>query len=218
MSTIQYLGDNIYTFPPNIKRMFFDSKQGHMTRKLKAHADEVCRNEMPQAYINKAFNKYRYGYVYTKGDEIIGFIIWQVMTRDAINTMNSEMYPSKYVFIHLLCAKKTGTDFGFRMLSDVESYCVKNGIACMNLHAANIKLETYYKQFGFFTTQKYPEILMWKPIVTLLREENTNYKKTRKRRNARISEHDKKIIMYLNKEGASLEEGLNYSPFFQNTK
>lgn len=203
--------NNIYTFPSDIKRLFFDSKQCDMTRKLKAHAEEVCRHEISHSYIQKSLNKYRYAYMYVKGDEIIGFILWQSITKDAIHTLNSEMYPSKYVFIHLLCAKKTGTDFGFRMLSDVETYCVKHGIPCMELHAANRNLETYYKQYGFFTTQKYPEIRMWKPIITLLREDPTNYRTNKTRKRKQISDHDKKIIEFLSKEGASLEEGLNYT-------
>lgn len=211
--SLKDLGGNIYTFPPNIKRMFVDSKQTHMTRKLKAHADEICRNEIPQAYINKAFNKYRYGYVYVKGDEIMGFIIWDLIKKDSINTLNSEMYPSKYIYIHLLCAKKTGTNFGYKMLDDVESYCVKQGIPCIQLHAANMNLETYYKQYGFFTTQKYPEILMWKPIVALLHETNYRTNKTKRRRNNKLSENDKRIITFLSNEGPKLEEGLNYTLF-----
>lgn len=219
MSTIlKNLGTDIYDFPPNIKRMFIDSKQSHITRKLKAHADEVCRNELPQTYINKAFNNYRYGYVYVKGDEIMGFIIWNIITKDTINSLNLDMYPSKYIYIQLLCAKKTGTEFGYKMLSDVESYCHNHSIPCMHLQAANIKLEIYYKKYGFITTQKYPEILLWKPITTLLDKDIVIYRtaKTRKRKTVQISDHDKKIIDFLRKEGPNLESGLNYNLISEN--
>lgn len=203
------LGTNIYTAPKNIKRTFMSSKQTFYADELHEHAAKICREEFGQDVINAAINNYKNGYVYTIGREIIGFVIWKII----INKIDSPFYPnpvpSKHLKILLICAKKTGTTLGYTMLNDVENYCYQTNIPCMELHAINIQLEEYYKQYGFFTTQKFPIIIMWKPILKLLELKGPH--KTRRNSRSNISAHDRKAIEFLRDNGHTLEEGLNYT-------
>lgn len=203
------LGTNIYTAPKNIKRTFMSSKQTFYADELHEHATKVCRDEFGQDVINSAINNYKNGYVYTIGRDIIGFVIWKIITNKIDSPFYPNPVPSKHLKILLICATKTGTTLGYTMLNDVENYCYQNSIPCMELHAINIQLEEYYKKYGFFTTQKFPIIIMWKPTLRLLELKGPH--KTRRNSRNNISAHDRKAIEFLRDNGHTLEEGLNYT-------
>lgn len=186
-----------------------DSKRTFYADELHEHSNEVCRDEFGQDLINAAINNYRNGYVYTIGREIIGFVIWKTVSHYTQSPNYPNPVPSKHLKILLICSKKTDTTLGYTMLYDVQNYCYQNNIPCMELQALNRKLETYYKGLGFFTTQKFPDILMWKPITELLTLNSRQ--KTRKNNRNNISAHDRKAIEFLRDNGHTLEEGLDYT-------
>jgi hypothetical protein len=207
---LQNYDTDIYTAPNKIKKIFINPAQLHFIKELKRHASEVCRNEISQSYINSTFNKFKNGFMYTIGNQLIGFIIWKIETYNFEEHLNTEHMPTKQLYIQIICAKKTDTNLGYTMLSDVESYCVKNGIPVISLKPVTKKIENYYHTYGFKTYAVLPEVIMTKPVEALLLL-NINTSHTRKvGKKSKLNPHDKKLIQYLMDHSSELEEKINY--------
>jgi hypothetical protein len=200
---------NIYTSLIGSRRIFINSAQTFYAKKIKQHATDICRHKITQSYINSAINSYKNGYIYIIGDEIIGFVIWKLITLNPQLELSPNPIPTKHLFIQLICAQPTDTTLGYTMLYDVEQYCYQHNIPCMELHTNDIKLEEYYKTYGFYTTQKFPFIMMWKPVLELLTLNPR--RKTRKNSKTNISPHNRRVIEFLRDNGRNLEIGLNYT-------
>jgi hypothetical protein len=208
MDTLLNYKTNIYTRPENIKKIFITPKNVAFVRELKRNALTTCRGEISESYIKRTCKTFTHGFVYVRENKILGFILWKIDTAEPDAQINTDMMPSKQVFIQLICSEKTGTDFGYVMLSDVESYCVNNTIPFMCLEPGNGKLEMYYRNFGFMTLSRYPlKTIMCKPVLELLHV-SQDRSKTRRRGRGALSTHDMKLITLLHKNGPRLEEEL----------
>jgi len=212
MSTLLNYGNNIYTRPDTIRKICINSKSISFIKEVKRHALTICRNEISESYINKTCKTFTNGYVYIRENNILGFILWKLQIHKQDEQKNTELLPSKSLFIQLLCAEKTGTDFGYSMLSDVETYCVNTSIPTMSLEPGNTKLETYYHEYGFKLLCRYPKKIMTKPILELLTIPQ-NRAKTRKIRQNTLTTHDRQLIQYLSENGSKLEADINYTLF-----
>lgn len=210
---LQNYDKDIYTVPEKIKRILIDKSQYRYTKVIKKYAFNICRNGISQEYVNRVCNNFSNAYIYFVDDQIIGFIIWKLKKNDPLDHLNPTYIPTKELYIQLICAKKTGTNFGYTMLSDVESYCVKNGIPIVSLEPINISLETYYHKYGFITDSiiRGNIIIMTKPIVSLLLpNRNTRYTRKTGRKITLLDPHDRKLIQYLVDSSSELEEKINY--------
>lgn len=198
---------NIYTSPDYVRRIYFNKRNRAFVDEIKEHAMNICRKKISQQYINKALRNFSDGYIYVDRNVIIGFIIWNIIKSE--NTNNR--YPTKIANILLVCAEKTDTTFGYKMLDDVETYCAKNGISFMTLELAYDELEPYYKKFGFYRTNVplFNNIKMSKAVNILI---NANFSKSRRRtqkskhRYDPISKKDKALIEYYNANYENIEK------------
>lgn len=210
---LQNYGTDIYTAPDKIKRVLISHSDYRYAKVIKKHAIEVCRNGISQEYVNRVCNNFSNAYIYTVDGQMIGFILWKIKKNDPLEHFKPEYIPTKELYIQLICAKKTGANFGYTMLSDVESYCVKNAIPIMTLEPINAALETYYHNYGFKSDclMRKGIILMTKPIeALLLSDKNTKHTRKAGRKIHPLEPHDRKIIQYLVDNGTELEEHINY--------
>lgn len=188
--------------PEGVKRTFIHSSQIHIVKELKRHVYDTCRGTISQEYINNSCNKFKDGYLYTKGNEIVGIVLWKIITPTAQQLEQNKELPTKYVFIQLLCTGISGERLGYTMLFDVEKYCVSHMIPVIILEPTHKYLEHYYRTVGFRLLSCYPNKMMTKPVERLLTQ---SVSKTRRRmRNTR----DKRIIQYLLENGESMEQQL----------
>lgn len=193
--------NNIYTRPSGIKRIYFKASQRAFVNRLKQEASEICRDEIPNGYINKVCNKLKEGYLYVKENKILGFIVWTIK-----NTKNHNEYVIRdkpnfeYMLIHLLCAKQTNTNFGYAMLDDAETYCTTHRLILMSLQPLSSKLENYYFRYGFrlehpgLTTP----VMMYKPVAELLNIFSNQLKsdrtQTRKLKRSILSDKTRRLL------------------------
>ena len=166
--------NNIYQQPDTFKRHFFHRSNGNITRIIKNHAYNICRNVIPQAYINNSINKFKYGYIYKIKNEIIGFIIWKIINNNINEYKNQISYIDKELHIVLICTDSNNYRFGTQLLYDVEQFALLNGIKHITLNPANDDLITFYEKNGYRIVSEYPQKLMLKNIEII------NIKKTRK--------------------------------------
>lgn len=205
MNTLLNYKTNTYTRPDNIKKIFITPKNIPFVRELKRNALQTCREEISESYIKRTCKTFTHGFVYVRETKILGFILWKVDMLEPDAHIDTELMPSKQAFIQLICSEKTGTDFGYSMLSDVESYCVNNTIPVILLEPGNKKLEAYYHSFGFMTLSRYPIRTMCKPVLELLHV-SQDRSKTRRKGRGTLSAHDAKVIAFLHENGLRLEE------------
>lgn len=203
-------GDNIYTSPNGILKRFVKPSQTSLVLEMKNHAYNICRESISETYINNILNPFKSGFkngfVYTdENDEILGFIVWDIKKQEPNVIMSTTEPPplvSKHMYILLLCAKPTNTTLGYTMLWDAETYCIENAIPSMRLVPATKSLFPYYQKYGFITGQNLPNLVLYKPVLELLKLNPLNYRtnKTRKRgkKYKLLSDKDRKAIEYMN--------------------
>jgi hypothetical protein len=199
--------DDIYTSPDYVKRIYFNKRNKAFVDEIKEHAMDVCRKKISQQYINRALKIFTDGYVYVNGKMITGFIIWNIIKTE------SNDQPTKILQVLLLCAEKTNTTFGYKILDDIETYAAKNGISFISLELAYNELEPYYKKFGFFRTNVplFNKIRMSKPVNILL---NSNFSRSRrgtqksKHRYDPIPKKDRALISFYNNNFKDVEAEL----------
>ena len=192
--------------PEDIQRTLLQSPQIHVVAEMKRHAYETCREAISQEYIHKSLKTCKNGYLYTKGNEIIGFVIWKIVTPTKLELEMNDKLPSKYLFVQLLCAKSSGGQFGYTMLFDVEQYCAAHNIPMIILEPIHTTVENYYRSAGFRLLSLFPTKRMTKAVESLIAP---SVKKTRKREKGKEKEtlqgRDKRVIQYLVENGESLE-------------
>ena len=201
--------NNIYSKPGTLKRTFFRNTQREFIDEIKRHAYETCREDIGMEYIKNACNKCREGYVYTENAKIIGFIIWRVEHTKPGDVKNVNDFPSKDLYINLLCAEKTDYKLGRTMLFDVETNCINKKIPVIYLEPTSPKLEIYYRSFGYRTLAQLPKKVMTKPMTELLIKKETT--EIIKRRNKTLDAKDKRIIQYLADNGERIEAEILYN-------
>ena len=208
-SELKNFGINIYTAPNGLVRRDVVHGNTRLVKELFAHAQTVCRNQISEQYIadvlnpdKKSFSK---GYVYSIDDEILGFVVWTIQYLDKLKKPRiyktkdyNPPIPSKVLFIDLICAKGTGTTLGYKMIDDIENFCINNAIPCINLEPSDDDLIPYYEKIGFSRLSLYNS-QMTKPIIQLIQNTSTNYKisKTRKLKyqtRKQLSERDKAVL------------------------
>ena len=97
---------------------------------------------MPEEYIHRTFNKFKYGYAYTdpQTDELLGFCVW-------IPKKTPDLDEAPILYVALLCAK--APSIGIGMLFDLERYCIQNNYDYIHLVPARSELIPYYQSFGY---------------------------------------------------------------------
>ena len=201
-------------FPNNITRTLFhrlDPIQ-HNIRKI---ANNICRNQLNELYINQCFKKFKYGYYYKdSNDKIIGFCIWKV---NIIIPKGKNEYPTyKSMKLYLLCAEKFEFNLGKVILYDLETLCIKDSIHEIRLDAANQKLISYYQSYGYLLTNpnKYE---MYKHIDVLPLNTTGTPGKSRKRRsirNNRRNQTEKIQRIYKHIDNETIPHGeIDYNTF-----
>jgi hypothetical protein len=174
--------------PEDIQRTLLQSPQIHVIAEMKRHAYETCREAISQEYIHKSLKTCKNGYLYTKGNEIIGFVIWKIVTPTKLDLEMNDKLPSKYLFVQLVCAKSSGGQFGYTMLFDVEQYCAAHSIPMIILEPIHTTVENYYRSAGFRLLSLFPTKRMTKAVDI-----------------QSVGRRDKRIIKYLVENGESLE-------------
>jgi hypothetical protein len=137
---------------PALQKVMFHAADKQLIATLKSQADSVCRGLIPTEYIRNAFNNFKNGFAYysQESTEPIGFCIWRIKQTDPITKNRSNPYT--YLYIHLICAKKTDYTLSKVMLHDLENVCMEKGIHYIQLQPANKKLQEHYESFGYALT------------------------------------------------------------------
>ena len=158
--------NNIYQQPDDFEKTLFHRSNRDIARIIKNHAYNICKNTIPQAYINNSINRFNRGYVYKVNNLIIGFIIWEIKNKNINTYKNTNLYTGSELHILLICAN-TNNRFGTQLLYDVEEYALSQGINIITLIPANDELVKFYKKNGFKMVSQYPQPLMLKNIEVL---------------------------------------------------
>jgi hypothetical protein len=140
--------NNIYMNP---RRTYFTNSDKEFIRTLRDESHRICREEINPDYIKKVFKKFKEGFLYN--DEIgrrLAFCIWKVNEHP-----RKDGYGSDYILnLLLICSKHKELKLSQTMFHDLESYCMTNRIAQIELEAVNSKVEELYKTFGFISMPK----------------------------------------------------------------
>lgn len=135
---------NIY--PDNIKKNTLHASQRQLISVLRNQAYEICRTEMSNEYIRWAFNKFKGGFVYYRGNEPVSFCIWKI-SEQHMDIKTLEKYNELYIY--LVCGKQLDYKILPRMLDDIIHFCRKSNIKYITLVPANDLLKEYYIKNGF---------------------------------------------------------------------
>ena len=133
---------SLRSLPGDMKRILFnESKRKIFGPQLKRHAMEVCRNKISETYINNAIKQFTHGYLYMKGNEILGFALWEVhiINRESVTTNRPNL--ESYIDVRLVCSKNKENKLGSIISSDIERYCIKHHIHSIIMEPADSNLE-----------------------------------------------------------------------------
>jgi hypothetical protein len=137
--------ENIY--PSNIRTRALRSSSRTYLSEVQRLANGLCRERIDAEYINHAFNKFKEGLLYYRGDIPYAFSLWKVRNSDMC--IDGVFVSMKELHLLLLCAKKSDFPFFGLILHDIEQKCMRENIQCISLVPANELLEEYYKKYGF---------------------------------------------------------------------
>lgn len=182
--------ENIF---PNIKKQLFHSSERAFIASLRRQSDLICRGNIPEGYIRKAFNEFKNGYAYYYPDQNdpIGFCLWKLKQSQSVTKSN--ISPYTYMYIYLICAKPTNFKLARIMLHDAELFCQEKNIEYIQLQPANQKLQEHYELYGYLLTDSM-NIIMTKNVkpIRLQRLSTTRRKHISKNStNYTISEESK---------------------------
>jgi hypothetical protein len=132
---------NVY---PVLNRRYFRSSERSFVASLRRQADSTCRGYLPEDYVHRTFNKFKYGYAYSnpQTDELLGFCVW-------LPKQTPDLDESPIMYVALLCAKAPSIGVGRLMLFDLERYCIDNNYDYIHLVPARPELIPYYQSFGY---------------------------------------------------------------------
>ncbi len=134
---------NIY--PNNLRKNTIHASQRHLISVLRNQAYEICRTQLPHEYIRWAFNKFKGGFIYYRGNEPVAFCIWKISEQMSIRTL--EKYNEMYIY--LICGKQLDYKILPRMLDDIIHLCRKSNVKYIALVPSNDFLKEYYIKNGF---------------------------------------------------------------------
>jgi hypothetical protein len=137
--------ENIY--PSNIRKRALRASQRTYLSEVRRLADGLCRERIEPSYINYAFNKFKEGILYYRGDIPYAFSLWKVRNSDV--QIDGAISIMKELHIYLLCAKKSDFPFLGLLLNDIEEKCMRENIQFISLIPANELLSEHYKKYGF---------------------------------------------------------------------
>jgi hypothetical protein len=137
--------ENIY--PSNIRTRALRSSSRTYLSEVQRLANGLCRERIDAEYINHAFNKFKEGLLYYRGDIPYAFSLWKVRNSDIYK--EGGFLSVKELHLLLLCAKKSDFPFFGLILHDIEEKCMRENIQFISLVPANELLEEYYKKYGF---------------------------------------------------------------------
>ena len=158
-------------FPDSLERTLFH-KMDPIVKSLSKQSIMICRNKLSEQYIQKAFNKFHFGYCYRDlQNEVVGFSIWKEFTNE-----------DRHIFIYLICSKLTYYKLGKIMLFDIESFAIKNKIYKIILKPVPDKI-SYYEDNGYIKFLQKKDILMEKNfnVVKLKNAEEQTQRNKHKR-------------------------------------
>jgi hypothetical protein len=159
--------------PVELTAKLISSSDRKTASQMKRMAHSICRNLIAPAYINRAFNRFKRGFIYTdENDTIVGFGIWKI--HHGMSKSTGETY--KTMTILLICGLKQSLLFCNRLFPDIDAYCAEHGISNVYLEPANETLKYYYATYGFTYSNHLNQNLMGKSIPLKIGKRN----KTRK--------------------------------------
>jgi hypothetical protein len=149
-----------------------------IVKNLRSQINSICRNDISEDYISKAFNNFTYGYYYKDSDNnILGFGIWKEH-KELIMNMDGEF---KHISVLLICAKPTDYNLEKIILFDMESYVLTRKFNMIRLQPANKILIPYYESNGYVIKSTTKHIYMDKEIrVFKINKKNSHHSKTLK--------------------------------------
>lgn len=128
----------------NISRRRIKRKNIHPSKlnSLQIQYFAVCKNELPEEYIQHAIDDFETGYVYYDSvtEELIGVCLWKRI---------KAKQPT--IDLLLLCARYSGRQFGRYMLNDLENYAHESNIKVISVAPAYEHLVEYYASNGYET-------------------------------------------------------------------
>lgn len=164
------------TYPTTLTKRLFHASERPFIASLRHTAYSTCRTQISDLYIKSAFNKFKYGYVYTRGDEVVSFCIWKIKEEISIaHGVRRELY------VYLVCSIKEPYSALDMMLNDLEQYCIENRIEVISLEPANERLREHYTSRGFAEDQ-FRKSLLVKAVAPI-----TYYRSRTTRRSMRPS-------------------------------
>jgi hypothetical protein len=165
---------------PAIQKVFFTSADRTVTNRVKRHALETCRFKIPEAYIQRAFNKFKRGLYYMYGDTIYGFILWREYTEHPIINIHDalDFPPTHYMYVLLVCTQKNTFRLGERILKDIDMYCVNRNLSYILLQASDLNTMIFYEKSGYVISN--PHKLYMKKNVAPFHISREGRKKTRR--------------------------------------
>lgn len=175
---------NIQNMPDPYSKQIFSSKNREIVTRIKRMGDKICRGYISDRYINRALNTFKYGLIYYKDSEIMGFATWKEKKEIPKNmNMGDNNPPIPYMELLLICTQTNDYQIAPKIMWDLDNYCISKGLKYIILEPANTDLIDIYNKYGFniTSTSRIKELHMRKLIKPL---QLPAIKKTRKiRRN-----------------------------------
>lgn len=141
---------NIQNMPDPYAKQLFSSKNRDIVTRIKKMGDNICRGHISDRYINRALNTFKYGLIYYKDSEIMGFAVWKEKIQIPSNMNKGDNYPPiPYMELLLICTKPNDYQIAPKIMWDLDNYCVSRGFEYIILEPANTDLIDIYNKYGF---------------------------------------------------------------------
>lgn len=177
---------NIQNMPDPYSKQLFSSKNREIVTRIKRMGEKICRGHISDRYINRALNTFKYGLIYYKDSEIMGFATWKEKIYNPTNMNKGDNKPPvPYMELLLICTQPNDYQIAPKIMWDLDNYCVSKGLKYIYLEPANTDLIDIYNKYGFKinSTGRLKGLYMMKDIKPL---QLPKVKKTRKIRRNKI--------------------------------
>ena len=163
--------DNIV---PALQKEFFRPADRTTVVRLRQIAYEVCRAQIPYAYIKHAFNKFRRGVIFKDTEEnIICFALW--VEQDLLDILHKSR---RYMYVLLICGRRAPYKIGNIIFPFLIDYCKENNINFLRLLPANDRLRAEYRSYGFVDVPGGVDSMNMTVVPLKLRPKKYTYKNT----------------------------------------
>lgn len=178
MNTLEEV-NNIQNLPDSYMRKLFISKDRSTVERIKKLGDDICRNKLPDRYINCALNTFKKGFVYYKDTNIVGFAVWKEKTYDPISKSKEIRPPIPYMELLLICTLPNDYKISPKIMLDIDNYCIEHKLQYITLQPANANLIDFYNKYGYIiNSTRFQHLKMDREIKPF---QFTRTKKTRRR-------------------------------------